>query len=130
MQQVATQQAVAAPNESAVTANDETEVFATKHTAMYFTDSSEVFRLSFFQDRFEFRFCELMVLRNKLRTIDFAELLASDTPDVKVLHMKHCDRLLILGIRELLALREVIDGTFVMLELNSIIHSKLVRVTL
>jgi len=113
--------------DQSLTTTDNTEVFTTPNTVMFFSDSTEVFTLHFFQDTLQFRFCELMVLRRRLRTIDLTELLDSDTPDVKILHLVHCDRMLILGIKELLELREVINGTFVMLELNSIIHTKLVR---
>lgn len=54
-------------------------------------------------------------------------MLSTEAPDVEVLYLPHCDRLMVLSIHEILELREVLAGAFTMLELNSVIHREIVR---
>ena len=102
-------------------------VFHTKHTALHFDDSSECFEITFFGQNLNFRFCELYAFKSKIQQIDIVHLLASDTADIELVSLPHCNRLFALSILEILEIKELLSGAFVMFELNSIIHQRVVR---
>ncbi len=59
--------------------------------------------------------------------LDMMEFLDCDAPDVEVIHLPHCDRFLVLSILEVLEFRELLNGTFDTLALNSAIQQILRR---
>jgi hypothetical protein len=54
-------------------------------------------------------------------------LVSSQGPDIEILYLSHQHPILVLSIYEILELREVLSGTFTMLELNSLIHKSIHR---
>ena len=93
-------------------------------------DRTESFLLLMNNRAVSFRACELLAFRRRIQEIDIASLVASNTPDLEIVHLPHCDRLWVLTIHEVLALRELLAGSFAMLELNSIIHRRIIRKSL
>jgi len=55
-------------------------------------------------------------------SLDIVELMDSAAPDVEVIHLPNCDRFLVLSLREILQFRELLNGTFDTLALNSSIQ--------
>ena len=90
-------------------------------------DRTELFLLAMSSHQLTFRVGELLAFRRRIHEIDIASLVASDTPDLEIVSVPHCDRLLVLTTSEVLALRELLAGSFAMLELNSIIHRRIIR---
>ncbi len=102
------------------------ELFKTQRASIEQCDSSESFFLTFDSEVIEFRLCDLYTLRNKVQRIDMMDLLDANTPDVEIIHLPHCDRFLVLSIREVLEFRELLNGTFNILALNSAV-SRILR---
>ena len=98
------------------------EIYRTKGASLAQCDSSESFFLTFDEQVIEFRLCDLITFRNKIRQIDIVELLDSNTPDIELIQLPHCDRFLILSTQEILEFRELLNGTFNILALNSAIR--------
>ena len=103
-------------------------VYRTLNGSIHQCDDSQRFLLRYGNESLSFRACEFIAFKRKIQQIELSELLEQDY-DVEVLYMPHCDRFMVLTIFEILELRELMAGAFTMLELNSIIHSKLVRQT-
>ena len=102
-------------------------VFSTDNARLYQCDSSGRFILIFFGQEVTFRLCELIAFKTKVREIDLFKLFSSNTPDVELVHLPHCGRFFVFSILQLLELRELFSGAFTMLELNSIIHQRIIR---
>ena len=102
-------------------------IYQTGNASLYLCDDSELFTLVFFGHEVVFRFCELVAFRSKLREINLVELFDTYSPGIELIHLPHCDRFFALSIAELLELRDLFSGSFVMMELNSIIHQKIIR---
>ena len=95
--------------------------------SVYQCDVSESFVLCLGTDRISFRVCEFIAFRRRLQQVDLDSLVASDSPDLEIIYLPHCDRLFVLTASQVLALRELLAGSLVMLELNSIIHRTILR---
>lgn len=102
-------------------------VYKTTHSAFLQIDHTESFSLYFAGTHLPFRLCELILFKRKIQQIDVTRMLLGEIPDVEIIELKHCNRLLSLGIWDVLELREVLSGAFTMLELNSMIHKILLR---
>lgn len=102
-------------------------LFQTSNASITQCDAQGKYILSFNHDQIEFRACELISFRRKIQKIDLTKLLASDTPDIEIVSMPHCDRLFVFTIQEILELKDLFAGTFAMLELNSLIHKEIIR---
>ncbi|MEM7550973.1 MAG: hypothetical protein AAF363_14915 [Bacteroidota bacterium] len=107
--------------------SDQHIVFETEHAKLIQDDRSELFILNFDGDEIFFRLCQLMAFKRKLNQINIVSLLSSKSPDIELINMPHCDRFFAFSIHEILELRELLYGSFTMLELNSLIHKTLVR---
>ncbi len=102
-------------------------LFETPNASMSQCDTLGKYILSLHNDQILFRACELISFRKKIQNIDLVTLLDSETPDVEIISMPHCDRLFVFSIQEILELKDLFAGTFAMLELNSLIHKEIVR---
>lgn len=109
--------------------NDQSKelLFETSQTALHQCDETDRYVLHFQGSEVTFRPCELISFKRRIQLIDLAQMLSSDTPDIEIVHMPHCDRLFVLTIGEVLELRELFAGAFAMIELNSLIHKEIVR---
>lgn len=105
----------------------EETVYATERSAVSFCNSTERFALHFNDEVIEFRFCEFISYRKKILDIDMARLLLEDLADVEIVHLPHCDRIFAYSIGDILELRDILGGTFAMMELNSVIHQAILR---
>ena len=97
-------------------------VFESQGTSVSQCDRSEKFFLHFLAQPIELKLCELIGLKRKIEKIDLATLVSSQGPDIEVLYFSQQHPILVLSIYEILELRDVLTGTFTMLELNSLIH--------
>lgn len=112
---------------SQVTSESKQLLFETHHSSLHQCDELERYILDFKGDSIHFRACELITFKRKIQKIDLVALLDSETPDVEIVHMPHCDRIFAFTIEDVLELKELFAGAFTMLELNSMIHRQLVR---
>jgi len=102
-------------------------IYQTAQTALSQCDESETFILNFKDSSISFRFCEMISFKRKIQNWDIVPMLAVDAPDVEILHLPHCDRVILLSVQDILELKDLFAGAFTMLELNSLIHRQLIR---
>lgn len=100
-------------------------VFETETGCLFQSDEKERFYLTMTESLIEFRPCELIAFKRKLNQVDMANLLSATTPDIEIISLPSCDRIFALSIHDVLALRELVNGAFTMLELNSILRRQL-----
>ena len=98
------------------------EVYKTGKAKITQCDSSGSFFLTYEQETIEFQLCDLYAFRNRVLKMDVVELLDADSPELEIIHLPHCDRFLLLSVHEILEFRELLNGTFNVLALNSAIQ--------
>ncbi|OKS85369.1 hypothetical protein [Mucilaginibacter polytrichastri] len=106
-----------------------TEVFKTASGTIFQSDSENCWYIDFAGklNRFDYR-C-LQKLRKAVYHIDIEGLLMNTnrSADMEIVFICACDHTYILTTLEIIALKELLQGTFTMLELNHIIHDRLYR---
>jgi hypothetical protein len=108
------------------------EVFSTAHGAVYQDDASRCWVVDFGGKQANFDYRCLLKLRDCLYRIDVEEKLLHHAaePDVEIIFICACDHTYVLSLLQVINLREILQGTFVMLELNQIIYNALYRLPL
>jgi hypothetical protein len=108
------------------------EVFSTAHGAVYQDDAARCWVVDFGGKQANFDYRCLLKLRDCLYRIDVEEKLLYHVtePDVEIIFICACDHTYVLSLLQVIALRELLQGTFVMLELNQIIYNALYRLPL
>lgn len=116
--------------QTAILDNVLTEVFTTAHGAVYQNDAERRWLVDFAGKSASFDYRCLLKLRTAIYRIDIEERLLDSTnqPDVEIIFICACDHSYVLTLMQVIALRELLEGTFVMLELNQIIYDKLHRI--
>lgn len=102
-------------------------IFSTNGTSISQCDQTEQFLLQLGHETITFRLCELLSFKKKIQQIDLGQLLSSDTADIEVIYLAHCDRMIIVDVSQILELRSLFEGAFTMLELNSMLHRYIYR---
>lgn len=105
------------------------EVFATQSGAIFQSDSENCWYIDFAGKLARFDYRNLLKLKKAVYQVDIeGKLLSSDkTADVEIIFICACDHSYVLSLLELIKLKELLQGTFVMLELNHIIYDCLYR---
>lgn len=101
------------------------EIFSTKTASIAQCALSNSFVLSYGRGQIEFKLCDLYAFRKKVMNLDILELLEPSSPDYQIIRLPHCDRFLLLNLEEILQFRELLNGTFDILALNSTIQKVL-----
>lgn len=107
-----------------------TDVFSTKAGAIYQSDTERCWYVDFAGKVAKFDYRCLMKLKKAVYNVNIeAKLLeSSKDPDVEIIFICACDHCYILSLLQIIALKDLLEGTFVMLQLNSILQDKLYRV--
>ncbi|MEJ7560142.1 MAG: hypothetical protein WKF66_17665 [Pedobacter sp.] len=105
------------------------EVFSTVKGAIYQSDSESCWYVDFAGKLAKFDYRNLLKLQKAVYLIDIENLLLSSTksPDLEIIFICACDHCYVLSLIEIIALKELLQGTFVMLELNHIVYDRLHR---
>lgn len=105
-----------------------TEVFKTTGGAIHQCDAERCWYVDFAGKVARFDYRCLLKLRKAVYHIDIEQLLLDNTktPDVEIIFICACDHCYVLTLVQIIALKELLEGTFVMLELNRIIQGKLI----
>jgi hypothetical protein len=111
--------------------NTWTDVFSTKYGAIYQSDAERCWYVDFAGKVAKFDYRCLLKLKKAVYNIDIeAKLLqTSKDPDVEILFICACDHCYILSLLQIITLKELLEGTFVMLQLNHILQERLYRFT-
>jgi hypothetical protein len=102
-------------------------VFKTNNTSLTFCDASNKFTLQLFNEDISLSLCALIAFKKKVKDIDLISMFDSNHSGIEIISLVYCDRIFVLTIQDILDLRELFNGTFAMLELNSVIHKAIVR---
>jgi len=105
------------------------DVFSTQAGAVYQCDAESCWYINFAGKVARFDYRCLQKLKKAVYHIDIeAKLLdSSKDPDVEIIFICACDHTYILTLLQIIELKELLQGTFVMLQLNNILHDKLYR---
>ncbi|TDQ07472.1 hypothetical protein [Pedobacter metabolipauper] len=106
------------------------EVFSTKNGAIYQSDSENCWYIDFAGKLARFDYRNLLKLQKAVYQIDIENLLLSSdkAPDLEIIFICACDHCYVLSLIQIIAIKELLQGTFVMLELNHIIYDRLHRI--
>jgi len=109
---------------------DFSEVFSTGSGAIYQSDSENCWYVDFAGKLARFDYRNLLKLKKAVYQIDIEQLLlkSDKAADVEILFICACDHCYVLSLIQIIALKELLQGTFVMLELNHIIYDRLYRI--
>src|SRR5690606_19472168 len=109
---------------------DFVEVFSTKAGAIYQSDAENCWYIDFAGKLARFDYRNILKLKKAVYNIDIEDLLLNSgkSPDVEIIFICACDHCYVLSLLEIIALKELLQGTFVMLELNHIIYDRLHRI--
>jgi hypothetical protein len=109
--------------------NTWSDVFSTKYGAIYQSDAERCWYVDFAGKVAQFDYRCLLKLKKAVYNVDIeAKLLqTSKDPDVEILFICACDHCYILSLLQIIALKELLEGTFVMLQLNHILQDRLYR---
>ena len=106
-----------------------TEVFNTVSGSVFQDDAHRCWYVDFAGKLAKFDYRCLLKLRKAVYNVDIEHLLLDNTksPDVEIIFICACDHCYVLTLLQIISLKEILEGTFVMLELNHIIHDTLHR---
>jgi hypothetical protein len=90
----------------------------------------DTFVLRYASEKITFKLCELYAFRKKILEFDILAMLEPNAPDIEIFHIPHCDRYLLLTVAQVIQFRELLNGTFDILALNSSIHRILRKASL
>jgi hypothetical protein len=105
------------------------EVFKTEYGTVYQDDAAKRWVIDFAGKQAAFDYRCLLKLRDRIYNIDIeAKLFNPKASDFEIIFICACDHTYVLSLIQIVTLRELLQGTFVMLELNQIIHNTLYRI--
>ena len=105
------------------------EVFRTNTGGVYQSDRENCLYLDFGGKFARFEYSTLLKLRNTIQNINIDNMLLNPgrMADIEIVSVSQSDHYYILSALEILALKELLQGTFVMFQLNNIIKDSLYR---
>lgn len=104
------------------------EVFTTKQGAIYQCDSENCWYIDFAGKLARFDYRCLLRLNKAINSVDIEKrLMDAKSPDMEIIFICACDDTYVLTIPQIIAFKELLQGTFVMLDLNHIIYNRLYR---
>lgn len=105
------------------------EIYRTAQGCVYQSDEKRCFLVDFGGCMTEFKLPCFFALKRLVDKIDLAEMALdpSGASDVEIISPCGVDRCYVLTLPELVEFKELLAGTRVMLQLNSILHERLYR---
>lgn len=105
------------------------EVFSTAQGSIYQSDSENCWYIDFAGKLARFDYRNLLKLQKSIYSIDIEQILlnSDQSADVEIIFICACDHCYVLSLLQVIALKELLQGTFVMFELNHIIQDRLFR---
>lgn len=104
------------------------EVFSTASGAVYQADEERCLYIEFSGKLTRLNYLCLARLKRAVEKVDIEQmLLNAGSPDLEIVSICACEHYFILSATEVVALKELLQGTFVMFKLNHIINDCLYR---
>ena len=107
-----------------------TEVFSTNNGAIFQSDSENCWYIDFAGKLARFDYRNLLKLKQAVYQIDIEDLLlnSNKSADLEIIFICACDHCYVLSLIQIIKMKELLQGTFTMLELNHIIYDRLHRI--
>ncbi len=107
-----------------------TEVFSTNKGGIFQSDAERCWYVNFAGKNARFDYQCLLKLRKAVYNVDIESILLDTTksPDVEIIFICACDHCYVLTLMQIIELKEILEGAFVMLDLNCIIQDRLYRI--
>ncbi|MEO2072812.1 MAG: hypothetical protein ABGW99_15885 [Zunongwangia sp.] len=97
-------------------------IYTSKYFAASQCDNSRRFYIDFGHKTVKFSFCQLLAFRHRLKSIDIEQHLnGNNAHGIEILSLCNREHLFIFNTLEILDLLELLNGTFAMMEINSVI---------
>ena len=105
------------------------EIYHTANGKVLQNDKDNRFYLEYKGKEYRMAVCALIAFKTKLDQLNIEELLLGDASanSIEIIPLCNKEHLLVLTLEELIEMKDLIPGTLVMLELNSIVQQRLVR---
>lgn len=101
-------------------------VFSTENCAINQDDNRCDFLVMLFNQSFRLKMCGLINFKRKIDHLNVDDIMRSQHP-TEILYISQLDRLFLFDCHQIIELKNLIDGTFTLLQLNSIIHYSKIR---
>jgi len=107
------------------------EVYKTSSGSVYQSDREKCWYVDFAGKLARFDYRSMMKLRKAVYSIDIEALLLNSekNADLEIIFICACDHCYVFNIMECIAIKDLLEGAFVMLELNRILHDRVYRLT-
>lgn len=104
-------------------------IYQTAHGKILQDDKDNCFYFQYKGNEYRMPVCALIGFKSKLDALNIEELLLSDASSnsIEIIPLCHREHLLVLTLQEIIELKDLVSGGLVMLELNSIVHQRIVR---
>lgn len=115
-----------------VSSVDFVEVFQTSKGSVFQSDAENCWYVDFAGKLARFDYRCMMKLKKAVYAMDIESLLLKSerSADLEIVFICACDHFYVLNFMEIIAFKELLEGTFVMLELNRIVHDRVYRLTI
>jgi len=106
------------------------KVYGNHAGTIYQSDEAKCWFIDFAGKIARFDYRNILKLKKAVYNIDIEALLLSNdkSGDLEIIFICACDHCYVLSLLEIIAIKDLLQGTFVMLELNHIIQDRLHRV--
>jgi hypothetical protein len=106
-----------------------TEVFSNKNGSVYQSDREGCWYIDFAGKLVKFDYRSLLQLKKSIYRVDIEALLLDNTkkPEIEMVFICACNHCYFLNLMQIIALKDLLEGTFAMFELNQIVHDRLFR---
>ena len=106
------------------------ELFRTSRGVVYQDDKNGLFILEFMNKTARFKVQEFLHFKKAIDLLDLDDLFINEKQDLQIIHHKNSDHLFVVTLCDLVTLKELLNGAKVMLELNSILSTRLASCSL
>lgn len=104
------------------------EVFSTTEGSVYQSDRENCVYLNFSGRQAKYKFACLQRLKKVVDGISLERMTDVNHPGIEIIFLCGAEECFVLDVKEVISLRELLNGAFAMFELNSILTDRLNRV--
>lgn len=98
------------------------QLFQSRHYTSYQCDKGRCFYVDFHGKIVKFTFCQLLALRQQVKKINLSAHFSGENENgIEILVLCNREHIFILDTSEIIDLQDLVQGTFVIMELNSLV---------
>ncbi len=106
------------------------EVYSTPNGSVFQSDAENCVYLKFSGKTTKYKFACLQRLKKVIDHVDLERMTDVDHPGIEIIFLCGAEDCFVLDIKEIINLKELLNGTFAMFQLNTIIKDRLQRIVL